>query len=232
MMPNTGLVLGWGGFATVAAALLFLVFPEIDLAVASFFFTGREGQQFLFQQDRWVAWIRKSAQNGFVVICLVVVLSLIVDILWGRRLFGLDLRRSSYLILCFALGPGLLVNYVLKNHWGRARPSQITAFGGEQEFTPALIIADQCERNCSFVSGEAAMGFSLLAMALLVSSGRRPLYIWAAIGLGCFIGFLRMGAGGHFLSDVVFAGLFVSLLIFILHHVMIERRIMTGNKGG
>ncbi len=224
VMTNTAFILAWGGCATIGAALLFLVFPEIDLIVASFFFTGREGQQFLFQHDQYVGWIRDGLEKGFIILCLAIALSLIVHIFWRRRLFGLDWRRASFLILSFALGPGLLVNSILKNHWGRARPAQITAFGGEQEFTPALIIADQCERNCSFVSGEAAVGFSLLAVALLVSSGRRHFYIWAVVGFGCFIGFLRIGAGGHFLSDVVFAGLFVSFLTVALHHVMIDEK--------
>ncbi len=226
------LILAWGGFATAVAAILFLVFPEIDLAVASLFVVaGDEYRVFLLQHRGWVTWLREGLQNLFRLGCVALVVSLGANILRGWNLLGLDSRRASYLIICFALGPGLLVNYILKNHWGRARPAQITAFGGEQEFTPALVIADQCERNCSFVSGEAAMGFSILAIALLVSSRYRHLCIWASLGLGCFIGFLRIGAGGHFLSDVVFAGLWVSLLVVVLHHVMIGRYALSGQHG-
>jgi lipid A 4'-phosphatase len=57
----------------------------------------------------------------------------------------------------------LLANTLLKDHWGRARPTQIEAFGGLQRFTPAPLPAAECERNCAFVSGHAALGFSLVA---------------------------------------------------------------------
>ena len=69
------------------------------------------------------------------------------------------------MIHAFCFGPGLVVNGVLKAFWGRARPSQILEFGGAAQFTPPVQIADQCARNCSFVSGEAS-GVTMLAIAI------------------------------------------------------------------
>ena len=78
----------------------------------------------------------------------------------GRRFGALDVRAAVFLLLSLALGPGLLVNTVLKDHWGRARPAQIDGIRRRsQHFTPALVPADQCARNCSFPAGHPAIGF-------------------------------------------------------------------------
>jgi len=78
----------------------------------------------------------------------------------GARLIAFlgDRRRELvYLMLTLALGPGLLVNSVLKEHSGRARPVQTVDFGGTQQFSAAWVWADQCRTNCAFVSGHAAV---------------------------------------------------------------------------
>ena len=49
----------------------------------------------------------------------------------------------------------------------------------------------------------------------------------AAIAAGSFAGFIRMGEGGHFLSDVIFAAVFMALDVALLHwlvfHVLLQR---------
>jgi hypothetical protein len=40
------------------------------------------------------------------------------------RMYGL------FILLSVILGPGLLVNLVFKDHWGRPRPRQVVALGG------------------------------------------------------------------------------------------------------
>jgi membrane-associated phospholipid phosphatase len=120
------------------------------------------------------------------------------------------------------IGPGILTNTVLKDNWGRARPHQISEFGGTRSFTPAPLPADQCVKNCSFVSGHAALGFSLVAFALLLPAGRRrDQVIGAALALGAVIGLGRIVAGHHFLSDVVDAGLLVVATSWLLHRWLV-----------
>ena len=38
--------------------------------------------------------------------------------------------------------------------------------------------------------------------------------------LGAVMGIIRMGQGGHFLSDVVFAGLFMALVVLLLRRLL------------
>ncbi len=115
---------------------------------------------------------------------------------------------GAFLLASLLLGPGLVVNAVLKEHWGRARPHQVVEFGGSQPFTPALLPANHCERNCSFVSGHSAIGFWWLALGLAW-----PAWRWRAMALGVVLGgalsVVRIMQGGHFLSDTVFSFLVV-----------------------
>jgi len=88
---------------------------------------------------------------------------------------------------------------------------------------PALEMSRQCERNCSFVSGDVSAALSFLAVALLVPARRRG---WALAGTALMaggIGFARMVAGAHFLSDVLFAGLFTLLVVQICYRLIMPR---------
>jgi lipid A 4'-phosphatase len=129
-------------------------------------------------------------------------------------------RRVIYVLVCLLVGPGLLVNVVLKEHWGRARPSQVTEFGGARTFTPALTISDQCPRNCSFVSGEVSLGFWWLCFAFAARPGRRRYLVAGALAMGTLMGVLRVGAGGHFLSDAIFAALLTIAVCALLRDLM------------
>ena len=138
-------------------------------------------------------------------------------------------RQLAYLSLALALGPGLLVNLILKNNWGRARPFEILEFGGNTELTPAFIISDFCERNCSFVSGHAAMGFYPMAIAFLFASGTKARKRMLMIGImsGIIFGGARIIQGSHFLSDVLFSGLFTFIVYYALSLWIKPERIST-----
>ncbi len=110
----------------------------------------------------------------------------------------------AFVVLAGTLGPGVLVNSGFKENWQRARPYQVQQFGGTQQFTRATVMTDQCDNNCSFVSGHVACGF-FLASVMLVHRRRRVQ--WAAVGMaaGWTIGFARMSDAAHWLSDALWA---------------------------
>ena len=213
-------------FGLVAASLgLFLFAPGIDLAVSGLFYAPGSG--FYLAHAEPILWLHEAVPwitRGLVAFASVAALWLF---LFERPLWHFDKKALVFLVLSFALGPGLLVNTVLKDHWGRARPAQIEQFGGKRHFTAAGPPAAQCPSNCSFVSGDAALGFGFVAFAFLLPEGRRRREgEAAALGFGCAIGLSRIAAGGHFLSDVVDAGLLVYGVSWLLHEWIVERDIL------
>jgi lipid A 4'-phosphatase len=184
------------------AVWLFLAAPEIDLAASRLFYRPDEG--FFLRGTAWV-WLFYKGSPLLVWTWVVVLVAL--ALLSLRQRFR-DLRRPAlFLLAVIVVGPWLGAT-LFKDHWGRARPVQIAEFGGDKRFTPAWVISDQCDENCSFVGGHASGAFSLMALAWVVKRHRR---FWLAAGTlwGAHMGLVRMAQGGHFLSDIVFAGFLV-----------------------
>jgi len=214
-------VLLYAGTCALIAAL-FLLFPGIDLAATRLFYDSAQGF-FLADSppvrivEAGVPWIVRA------MIVLAVIAALWLGIA-RRPLWRLDGKALVFLVASIALGPGLIANTVLKDHWGRARPNQVVEFGGARQFTPAPLPAEQCARNCAFVSGHAALGLSLVSFALLLPFGRRRrAAIAGALAFGGLVGLGRIAAGKHFLSDVVFAGLIVCATSWLLYQAIVAR---------
>jgi lipid A 4'-phosphatase len=132
-------------------------------------------------------------------------------------------RKIIFLLFTLGLGPGFLINTVLKQYSGRARPSQIKEFGGNRHFTKAFVVSDQCKRNCSFVSGDASLGY--FAFAFIFLARRRRFAIGsAAFVCGTTLGLIRMAQGAHFLSDVIFSGVFTFMVAWLLYLLLIYRQ--------
>lgn len=110
----------------------------------------------------------------------------------------------AFFVVAGILGPGAVVNLVFKDHWQRARPYQVENFGGTQKFTRAAVITDQCDNNCSFVSGHVACGVFLISLSL-VHRRRRVAWTVAGTAAGLAIAFARMADKAHWLSDVLWA---------------------------
>lgn len=189
-----------------AAALLLFLFPGIDLAFSRLFYSPDTG--FI---GAGLAARRLAEESVPLAVCALAALVAVAGLRLarsGRPLWRLDRKALVFIVVSTALGPGLVANVVLKDHWGRARPFQVAEFGGARQFTAAPLRADQCAHNCSFVSGHAALAFSLIGIAWLLPTPRaRRLGAAAALGYGAAIGLLRIAAGHHFLSDVFYAGL-------------------------
>ncbi len=209
--------------ATVAfglvAAILFVALPQIDLAAARALYLG-DNRFVLSGSPIAVIWAEITRTVAQVTVAALAV-GLILTLVRRRAVLGLDWRRYVFLLLCFGVGAGIVANAIFKENWGRARPSQTVEFGGEKQFTPAFVIADQCPRNCSFVSGDSAFAFGTLGFALV--AGRRRRYVLAALGFGLVVGFGRMLTGSHFLSDVIFSGVFTVLTVLILERLLLPR---------
>ena len=206
----------------VAAAILFLQFPGVDLSFSRLFYQPGEG---FFPRGTLAIDILYALATVIVYAVAIFVagasLARLVprlERLWVRP------RVIAFIALSLALGPGLIVNSLLKDNVGRARPFMVVEFGGSKSFSPALVTSDQCTRNCSFVSGHAAATFFLVTFAFLVRGPRRRRWAMAgALAFGAASGLGRIALGAHFLSDVVFAGFIVYAVAWALHDLLLVR---------
>ncbi|MFT4553423.1 MAG: lipid A 4'-phosphatase [Chlamydiales bacterium] len=115
------------------------------------------------------------------------------------------------LILSLALGSGLIINVILKDHWNRPRPKQVVEFGGQQQYRPYYSpnFDTPPEPSKSFPSGHASMGFFFLSLCLVAKRHKsRVLFISGltlTVILGSLLSMTRIAQGGHFFSDIVLA---------------------------
>lgn len=207
------------GLVAVVAALFALV-PGLDLAAAAAFYDG-DGH-FAGMTPLGVALRRLFDAIPFLLLAAAAALHVAKRA--GRRHGPAPTRRAlATLALSLALGPGLLVNVVLKDHWHRPRPVQVVAFGGSDAFRPLGPPGGDCRRNCSFVSGEGASAFWSVAPALMVPPAWRAAALGSALAYAAAAGLLRMAFGGHFLSDTLLAALFTWLVIAGTWHLVLGK---------
>lgn len=215
MSPEIARRVAW---AFGLASLLFLLAPGLDLW-ASGLVHGGVG----FVDARAVGGLREAGETITLVAAAAVVLAVLLKMLWPRRRMLIDGRATLFLASTLLLGPFLIVNLLLKDQWGRPRPWMVEEFGGDLVFQPVWLISDQCGHNCSFVSGETAGSFWLLALAALAPACWRPAAYALVCAFAATIGVYRVLAGGHFASDVLLAALITYLCVFALHHALYVR---------
>lgn len=206
-----------------AVAILFTVFPEWDLAItASFWDAGT--RTFQLSGFEWSKAFRSAANILPWVFAGPAFAAIILKLIWPDRRMFLPARAAVLLAVTMALGPGLIVNGLLKEHWGRPRPVHLETFGGKDVFNPWYSTEGNCPSNCSFVSGEGSLGFWLIAPASLIPPPYRGVAITAAALFGATAGGLRIAFGGHFFTDVVFSAVLTILLIAVVRFLLFDRR--------
>ena len=199
--------------AAVVALLLILTIPfwiwPVDLTVQGAFFDPDQGAWTYRDAEPWKALYHFGTAPA-----LLFVLGWIVVLLLGfwRSSWARWRRLALYFSLCMIVGPGLIVNMTFKDHWGRPRPREVTKFGGAYAHEKVWEY-DASSPGKSFPCGHCSMGFYFFSLALALRR-RRLLALAAAAGtivFGVLIGMARVAQGGHFLSDVLWAGGFCFL---------------------
>ena len=203
--------------ATLILSAYFVLLPGVDLAVSALFHDPALG--FAAASDPVLRALRKSSSwvMGLTLLALVGVAAR------GWRTGAREARKALFLIAGLALASGVVVNGLFKSLWGRARPIQIEAFGGEAAFTPAWTLTDQCASNCSFVSGEASSAAWIAAAALvMIPRPWRATLAPIAFAYAAALSFNRLAFGGHFLSDIVLSWAVTALILCLLHRLMLH----------
>jgi len=137
---------------------------------------------------------------------------------------------SLFLSLLLLIGPGLVVNTLLKDHFGRPRPVQTAEFGGKLSFQP-LGEPGFGNGGKSFPCGHASMGFYWMGLFVYFWNLRRGV-AWAFLALGIvhgsIMGLGRMAQGGHWPSDVLWSAGFVYLTAWLIQHCLNRRTAYVG----
>jgi lipid A 4'-phosphatase len=200
---------------------LFIVFPELDLMISDIAH-GPKG--FVWQDWRAIDAARNLMWNLTLVMFGLATVALVMGYTarWPHRV--LTIHQWGVMFWGYLLGPGILVNAMLKAFSGRVRPVGVQEFGGTQVFTAVGDWTGKCSANCSFVSGEVA-GIAALCISVIIllhhhsaSLGpktQRSVYIALAVSFG-FVVLQRILSGGHFTSDAVLSALLTGLVFTIV----------------
>lgn len=216
-------------------ASLVIRFFDIDRRVSSLFFDFERHEWPFVKADPWVSFYHYGTYPPLVIGVAGLVIWIFACRLWPdletERSKALS-RRGLFLGLMLLIGPGLLVNSAIKAAWARPRPLQCVEFGGDFEFRQVGDWEPQAFANSSswttappvvdfflsapilqsFPSGHAAIAFFLMAPAFLIDPKRNRLraqWLCGGICYGVAMGATRVIQGGHFVSDVLWAGIIV-----------------------
>ena len=219
-MNRTGLTVALA--IAVVAGVVFGLYPELDLRVERFFYAVEDAGHNTFALRIYPPVMLARDIGLWIGTALVVpaVVAFVIKLLLPRRKMLMSGRAAIFLIATLVLAPGLLVNVVLKDHWGRPRPIDVIQFGGNEHFVAWWDPRGDCPANCAFVSGDVAGAFWTIAPAALAPPQWRAIAYGAALALGTGMAVIRMMAGAHFPSDVIFAGVFTFLVVWILYAVI------------
>jgi lipid A 4'-phosphatase len=196
-----------------AAITLLFANGALDLATARLFYSPAEDHWPFGAEMPWsllykmAPWITASLVLGAMA-------ALLVSFARKREEWR---REATLVLLTLVLGPGLLVNGVLKDHWNRPRPRDLVEFGGPWHYAAAPL---RGEGGKSFPCGHCSVGF-LYGVGWWIWRRRRPRLaagtLAAGLAVGTALGIGRIAAGGHFASDVVWSAYIAFGLAHILH---------------
>ena len=192
--------------------LLFYLFPNLDIHFSKLFFYE---EKFISEKHIFIKNLRSFLKDFMIVISVFSLLLIVAGILLKKKVFFFK-RRTKLILLGFIVGPvigcGLIANFYFKDNWGRARPINIQEFGGDKIYAKPFTISDQCKKNCSWIGGEASAAFSFITGTIIL---KNPIYLIINLIFGIVVSLCRIAMGGHFLSDNIFAMIFMIYLAIL-----------------
>ncbi len=209
--------------AVVATALTVPFWlTDLDIWAAGVFFHPGNAQNFWPEEQRGLWLVLYKAipilANALLLGCLGVLA------FYGDRANAKRIRRMALFVLfSIILGPGLVVNGIFKDHYGRPRPRQIEQFQGHLTYQPPGMPGSEGK---SFPCGHCSVGY-LVCVFYFLTRRKKPLLAGGllvfAIVLGVLVGVGRMAAGGHFLSDVFWSGIFTYAVCAVIYQPLVGR---------
>lgn len=232
--PATFGIFGRRGFlfammlALAAVFLFFLMFPAVDIAVSRLFFAvgacndAAQCGGFPAAESTGFAKLRSVLYAMPFVVPVAILLVKTLVFIKQKISPWRDAPVTTAIIASLFLGPGLLVNGLLKEHIPRSRPRDVSLFGGDFPFVPVGQLHGMCNENCSFVSGEAAIApLMVLSVLLFPKSWQKPALL-ILLPVSLLMAFLRVIVGAHYVSDAML-GYGLTFLVFSILAQLISR---------
>lgn len=219
--------------AVITGLTVFARLTNFDLGMQELIYQAGDGSWRLGDHPFWYSLYKLGTFPATIVV-LLSVLGYIGS--WKKQPLRRWRRVFLFLLFCAIVGPGIVTNAGLKEYWGRPRPREVQGLGGHSQFEKILTI-DKSSDGKSFPCGHATMGFYFVCGFFLLRRHRKKLAQWFLIGgflVGAFMGIARMAQGGHFFSDVVWAGAvcyFTAMglyYLFGLHKGIVRRGLRSG----
>jgi lipid A 4'-phosphatase len=194
---------------------------DIDLAVSARFYNPAAPHPwFLGATPPWI-WLYHYGECPAILMAVGAALVCLGSLRWPALVAYR--RNCLVLVLAVTLGPGVLVNGLVKPLWGRPRPRQVVQFGGSQPYRPWWQPGGPGAGN-SLPSGHASMGYVLVAGAMLIPCRcrfwPRGLALAGALTYGTLLGMARIVQGGHFVSDVAWSGGLMCVMVIGLQEML------------
>lgn len=229
----------WILLLVVAATLPFLS-PSLDFRIMSWVYQPD------LDQHPWPLKFNRSIVALYTfgtlpaLFTVLIALGILVAARYRRNLLHWR-RYVVFLLLTLALGPGLLVNTLFKDNWGRPRPRMVSEFRGRMDYH-CFYDKGPKEHGKSFPCGHSSMGYYFVVLYFLARRRHKLLRLSLLAGAmvyGTLIGFARMAAGAHFPSDVLWSAVMPCLAAWGLYYFILKipyhedhRVVAEGASGG
>jgi membrane-associated PAP2 superfamily phosphatase len=202
-------------FGVVISAIINREGWDLSVSMALHESTLGESGWLIGKMSPWAAFYRFGEYPA-------VIMAIIAFIGYVLTLIGKFPRKYAkpflVIVLTVILGPGLIVNGILKPFWGRPRPADTVMFGGKEPYRNVFQPTGPGGGK-SFVCGHCANAFAIASGVSFFpySPGLAGLFLGAGLTMGTLGSFARIAQGGHYLSDTLWAGIIVLSIIAWLY---------------
>lgn len=204
-------------FAILIPATILIAVTGADLKVSELFCIG--GKWPIGAQQPWHT-LYLLGRGPAISLALFGLAAAICGIIYRQR--RSCIRPGLFLVILLALGPGLIVNSIFKEYWGRPRPRDIVQFGGSKAFLHPWQNGI-AHNGRSFPSGHSSAAF-YLSSPYFIYRRKKPgvarLWLFGGLIFGLMMSVARLAQGGHFLSDNLWAWGMVHLTAISLYYLL------------